>query len=336
MTAIELLSEVKSSLAAGAAKADLRIKYLGRKGKLTELLRGLRDLPEEVRKTEGAALNNLRLELEQLLEEASSSHKLADGWSDNPPKWDITTAGHLHPVSQFLRQLVGIFQELGFQYFEGNEVESTEYNFDKLNVPKDHPARDSQDTFYLAAGDENSPIETNLVLRTQVSNMQTRIVSANPTPIRAMYPGQINRNEATDARHLATLYQFETLAIEPGITLRHLLWTLSQFAERLVGQGARARFRPSFFPFVEPGLEVDLTCLLCEGQGCRVCNQTGWLEAGGAGMIHPNVILEMGLNAEEHQGFAFGMGVERMLLLAAGIPDIRMLYDNDVRFLRQF
>lgn len=336
MTAVELLAEAQAALAAGTSRADLKIQYLGRKGKLTEQLRGLKDLPEEARRAEGAALNNLRAELERMLTEEQTTNLLPSGWSQNPPVWESLEAGHLHPVTQFLRQLVGIFQELGFQYFEGNEVESTEHNFDKLNVPKDHPARDAQDTFYLARGEAETPTETDLVLRTQVSNMQVRIGSKTPVPFRAMYPGQINRNEAMDARHLSTLYQFETLAIEGGINLRNLLWTLSQFAERLVGQGAKARFRPSFFPFVEPGLEVDLTCLLCEGKGCRVCTGTGWLEAGGAGMVHPNVLKEMGLDPGKNQGFAFGMGVERMLLLVTSVPDIRLLYNNDVRFLRQF
>lgn len=337
MTAAELEAEVQARLSSGEEKAKLHQEYLGRKGKLTAELRALKELPVHLRRSEGQALNQLKIKLEAALIESVQSDELPVGWSSNIPSWNNRKTGHLHPETQFLRRIIIIFNRMGFQLFEGNEIETTDYNFDRLNIPTNHPARDVQDTFYLVPGsDETQHGETDLVLRTHVSNMQTRIVSAHPPPIRAMYPGRVFRNEATDARHLAAFFQFETLVIEPGISLRHLLWTLNRFAEDLVGGSARARFRPSYFPFTEPSLEVDITCLICHGQGCRVCAGSGWVESGGAGMIHPRVLENMGLDPAKHQGFAFGMGFDRLLMMAARIPDIRLLVENDIRFLRQF
>lgn len=337
MTPDQLYEEVVSALEEGQTKADLRQLYLGRKGKLTELLRSLGQLSAEERRQRGQQANVVKGKLERLLAEEMSTERLPEGWSKKTENWTASKNGSLHPETQFLRRMVAIFSALGFRYFAGNEVELTNYNFDRLNIPNDHPARDVQDTFYLAPGTEPEiEGETELLLRTHVSQMQIRIMERERPPIRAIYPGRVFRNEATDARHLSSLFQFEGMVIEKGATLGQLLWVLNQFAEQLVGHGARARIRPSFFPFVEPGVELDLTCLICRGQGCRVCSQTGWLESGGAGMIHPNVLREMRVDPTEYSGFAFGMGVGRMLMLSTGMSDIRLLAENDIRFLEQF
>ncbi len=335
MTAGELHSEALAALEAGSDKISLRQQYLGRSGKLTELLRSLKNLPEAARRQAGAEANALRAELEALFAEQTAEVPLEAGWSEQSVVWPTMT-GHLHPETQFMRRLISIFQSLGYEYASGPEIETVEYNFDRLNVPRDHPARDIQDTFYLTSAERNETGETELVMRTQVTDMQIRLLENRRPPLRVMYPGRVFRNEATDARHLSSFFQFEALVIEPGANLRQLLWTLNQFAEQLIGRGAKARFRPSFFPFTEPSVEVDITCLLCQGKGCRVCAHTGWLESGGAGMVHPNVLREMQLDPAEHVGYAFGMGFDRLLMLSTDIPDIRLLVENDIRFLSQF
>lgn len=228
-----------------------------------------------------------------------------------------------------IRDLVAIFSEMGFSVAAGPEIESEHYNFDALNVPEDHPARDMQDTFYVAGRDKT-------VLRTHTSPVQVRYLEAEGAPARIIVPGKVYRHEATDATHEAQFYQLEGLAVDRGVTLAHLKGTLRTFFEKFFGAKANVRFRPSFFPFVEPGVEVDMSCFGCGGAGCPLCKKSGWIELMGAGMVHPNVLSAAGVNPRKFQGFAFGVGIERLGMLRYGVDDIRLFHTGDLRFVNQF
>lgn len=244
-----------------------------------------------------------------------------------------TPAGHLHPLSAVIQEASRIFVSLGFEIASGPEVEQEKYNFDLLNIPPDHPARDMWDTFWLKPSSENS--QEKLLLRTHTSPVQVRFAESHKPPFRIIAPGKTFRHEATDATHEAQFYQIEGLVVDKNISLAHLKWTLESFFKEFFKGEIKVRLRPSFFPFVEPGVEVDMTCFKCQGNGCNVCKQTGWIEIMGAGMVHPRVIANFGLKPTEWSGFAFGGGIDRLAMLKYGIPDVRMLYQGDLRLINQ-
>lgn len=237
--------------------------------------------------------------------------------------------GHLHPVTQVLREVVDSFTAMGFEVADGPEVESEYYNFDALNVPKDHPARDTQDTFWVKGVPQT-------VLRTHTSSVQVRYMEENKPPFKIIAPGKVYRYEATDATHETQFYQIEGLVVAENISLAHLKHTLFEFFKRLYGNDVKIRMRPSFFPFVEPGVEIDISCMKCEGNGCNVCKQTGFIEVMGAGMVHPNILKSANIDPEKYRGFAFGVGVDRLVMLKYGIDDIRLMYSGDLRLVNQF
>ncbi|MEK7493598.1 MAG: phenylalanine--tRNA ligase subunit alpha [Patescibacteria group bacterium] len=320
---------------------QLRLKYFGRKdGVLTTILRSLKDLSEEDKKTVGRAAHEAKLYLEDAL--AKKEHALIEAElhdQQHKEKIDVTApgikvpAGHLHPLTQLISKACDIFTAMGFAVAEGPEVETERYNFDALNVPKDHPARDMQDTFWLdpaAAG-------PGMLLRTQTSSVQIRYMETHKPPFRIVAPGRVFRNEATDATHEAQFYQFEGFMVGKDVSLANAKAVLEVFFQRLLANKKIAiRFRPSYFPFTEPSVEGDVTCFKCFGKKCAVCKRTGWLEVVGAGMVHPKVLENVGIDAREWQGFAFGVGLDRIAMVRYGIDDIRLMYSGDMRFLKQF
>lgn len=328
-------------VASREALERLRLKYFGRKdGALTMILRSLKDLNEEEKKTIGRAAHETKLFLEDALakkENALIEAELHD--QQRKEKIDVTApgtkvpAGHLHPLTQLIGKACDIFNAMGFAVAEGPEAETERYNFDALNVPKDHPARDMQDTFWLdlpAGG-------TGMLLRTQTSSVQIRYMETHKPPFRIVAPGRVFRNEATDATHEAQFYQLEGLMVGKDVSLANAKAVLEAFFQRLLANKKIAiRFRPSYFPFTEPSVEVDVTCFKCFGKKCAVCKRTGWLEIAGAGMVHPKVLANVGIDAREWQGFAFGVGLDRIAMARYGIDDIRLMYSGDMRFLKQF
>jgi phenylalanyl-tRNA synthetase alpha chain len=312
---------------------EVRVKYLGKRGTLTQLLRGLPSLPPAERpivgKEANAAKAGLESELEArqaVLEDLERRARLA---ADRP---DVTLPGRrvvpgaLHPLTQVHDEIVDVFTGMGFAVADGPEVELDYYNFEALNIPKDHPARDMQDTFYVGG---------EILLRTQTSPVQIRTMERQKPPVRIICPGRVYRRDA-DITHSPVFHQVEGLAVDRGISMSDLKGTLALFARELFGPDSRIRFRPSFFPFTEPSAEVDVLCFLCKGGGCRVCKQSGWLEILGSGMVHPRILQAMGYDTEEVTGWAFGMGIERVAMLRYGVDDIRLFYENDLRFLSQF
>lgn len=325
-----------------SSPADLetwRVAYLGKKSELTAVLRGLGALPAEERKPVGALANTVREELEAALEarESELSRSNADATADI----DITLpgrpwlAGRLHPVTRIINEITDIFSSIGFSVVEGPEVELDSYNFDALNIPKEHPARDTMQTFWVDDG--SAPEERHKLLRTHTSPMQVRFMEKyKEPPFRIIVPGRVYRYEATDASHLPMFHQVEGLMVDKNVSMADLKGALYEFARRFFGPNRKVRFRCDFFPFVEPGVEMAIECASCRGEGCRVCSGSGWLEILGAGMVHPNVLKGVGINPEVYTGFAFGIGVERLPMLRYGVDDIRLFYSNDLRFLRQF
>ena len=318
-----------------------RIHYLGKKGSLTSILRGLGKLPLEERREIGATANEIKAILESGLEQKEQTLKravlaatLEQGRIDVTMPGYPVSPGRLHPTTQMLREICEVFSSMGFQVVEGPDVEWDYYNFEALNIPKDHPARDMWDTLWVDYQTESG--ESPMLLRTHTSPMQIRIMEKTRPPIRVIVPGKVYRYEATDATHESMFYQVEGLAVDEGITMSDLKGTLYEFARRLFGEGRKARFRCDYFPFVEPGVDMAIDCFACEGSGCRICGNTGWIEILGAGMVHPEVLRGVGYDPEVYTGFAFGMGVERIPMLRNGIDNIRLFYGNDLRFLRQF
>ncbi len=313
---------------------DFRVRYLGKKGSVTALLRGMGALSAEERPVMGQLVNQLRQELEEALTEKSQALQAeAQAARLAAEKLDVTMpgktvkSGGLHPLNVVLDDLIDIFQSMGFDVVDGPEVETDYYNFQALNVPEDHPARDMQDTFYLAE---------NLLLRTQTSAAQARTMEERKPPIRIICPGRVYRADEVDATHSPVFHQIEGLVIDKGITMCDLKGVLEQFAQEIYGKETQVRFRPSFFPFTEPSVEVDVTCSECGGKGCRVCKGAGWIEILGAGMVHPRVLRMGGIDPEEYTGFAFGIGLDRLTTTRYKISDIRLLFENDQRFLQQF
>lgn len=323
-----------SSLHALKDLEDFRVRYMGKKGELTGLLRGMGALPAEERPAMGQLVNELRARLESAVEERASAiraalqeKRLRDETIDVTLPGKKLPAGGLHPLNLVLNDLVHIFQSMGFDVVDGPEVETEHYCFEALNLPKDHPARDMQDTFYLAE---------NLLLRSQTSAAQIRVMEQRQPPIRMICPGRVFRADEVDATHSPVFHQVEGLVVDKGITLCDLKGVLEEFAHEIYGPETKIRFRPSFFPFTEPSVEVDVSCSACGGQGCRVCKGEGWIEILGAGMVHPNVLSGCGIDPEVYSGFAFGIGLDRLTTTRHKISDIRLLFENDVRFLEQF
>lgn len=318
-------------------------KILGRKnGELTNLMKGLKDLTEEARKIIGPIANEVKKEIEVTLE-AKKMEIMQSDWvlamekervDITQPSLPKTELGHLHPNTIVQRDLEDFFASMGFVVLDGPELESDYYNFSAVNVPENHPARDMQDTFYIK--DHAIDSDNAWVMRTQTSSVQVRALQKYGAPIRAIIPGKCYRNEATDVRHEHTFYQIEGLVVGEKINFSHLKGVLEAVAKHLYGQDTAVRVRPKFYPFVEPGINGEVTCFLCKGQGCRVCKNTGWLEIFGAGMIHPNVLREGNIDPEKYQGFAFGLGLTRLVMLKYGIEDIRLLESGDLNFLKQF
>jgi len=316
---------------------DLEVKYLGRKGELTEILRQLKDLSSEEKQKVGKLANEIKTDLAKKIGEIKGSVSAAK----ESKLLDLTlpgqqfTLGHLHPVSRIQYQLEDVFSSLGFIVEDGPELESEFFNFEALNVPASHPARDMQDTFYIKEGKGADP-HNRLLLRTQTSSVQVRAMKKYGVPLRLIVPGRVFRFEATDARHETTFTQIEGLMIDKDISVANLISVIKSFLKQIFGKEIEVRLRPGYFPFVEPGFEMDLSCLLCGGKGCAVCKKTGWVEFMGSGLVHPNVLLAGGVDPKEYSGFAFGFGLTRLVMMKYGIDDIRLMNSGDLRFLNQF
>lgn len=308
---------------------ELRVRYLGRKAELTGFLRGLKDLDPVARQAAGKAANLAKQRIETALAErnAELEPKKVAAAEDFTLPGLRPARGHEHVIAATLRELLEIFHGMGFSVARGPEVEDEFHNFEALNIPADHPARDMHDTFYCEGG---------FLLRTHTSPVQIRVMQGTPPPIRMVFPGRVYRNESLDATHAAEFHQLEVLYVDTGVTMRDLKGALTYFARQMFGEHLDVRFRPSYFPFVEPGAEVDISCFRCRGKGCRICKNTGWIEILGAGMVHPQVFRAVGYDPETVTGYAAGMGIERIAMLRHGIPDIRLFFENDVRFLHQF
>jgi len=309
----------------------LRVKYLGRKGDLTAVLRSLGKLDPEERRQVGQEANRAKEALEAALDEALNALKAAARLAAAPIA-DVTLPGRrlprgrLHPLNQIMAEVCDIFLHLGFEAVEGPEVELDWYNFEALNLPPDHPARDMQDTFYF---------NDKVLLRTHTSPMQIRTMEQRQPPVRIIAPGKVYRRDS-DITHSPMFHQVEGLLVDTGVTFADLKGVLTAFVHQMFGPEVGVRFRPSYFPFTEPSAEVDIECVMCGGRGCRVCQATGWLEVLGSGMVHPAVFEAVGYDPETYTGFAFGLGIERIAMLKYGVDDIRLFFDNDLRFLRQF
>ena len=313
---------------------ELRVKYLGKMGELTSILRSMGSLPQEERPIIGELVNKTRDKIEEKIKIEEKNIKQKELiQSLKQEKIDVTIPskkeeiGSLHPITKLIDEVKEIFIGLGYQIADGPEIEYAEYNFDKLNTPKDHPSRDLQDTMYIT---------DNIILRSQTSSVQARIMEKQKPPIKIICPGTVYRSDSVDATHSPVFHQVEGLVVDKNITMADLKGTLEMFTKTYLGNDVNARFRPHHFPFTEPSAEVDVSCFVCKGKGCRVCKEEGWIEILGCGMVHPNVLKFCGINPKEYTGFAFGFGVERIAMAKYGIDDMRLLYENDVRFLKQF
>lgn len=337
MTIQELIDLKAAALAEAEGAADaaaleeVRIKYLGRKGMLPKIMTQLKDVPKEDKPLFGKTVNEFKNGLTDLLnsrktELGSTGGAASTGFDlTQPGQWN--NLGTRHPITQITDRITQIFQTLGFTVADGPDIETVWNNFDALNTPADHPSRDEQDTFYLEDG---------TLMRCHTSPVQVRYMMDHKPPVRIISPGRCYRRDTPDATHSANFHQIEGLYVDEKVSLADLKGTLSYFAKELMGPDVKIRFRPHFFPFTEPSVEVDFTCHVCHGKGCRVCKNSGWIEIMGAGMVDPNVFESVGYGAENVSGFAFGMGIERITMILYGIHDIRNLYENDVRFLSQF
>ena len=312
---------------------DLKIKYLGKKGILTGKLKSLGSIPQEDRREYGRILNEAKIYIEDMLGKHEAAFKTLElNRTLQTQRIDVTVPGfyipngRLHPTTQILDEIIGIFSSLGFHVEEGPEVELDFYNFEALNMPRDHPARDMQDTFYISE---------DVVLRTHTSSVQVRVMEKNAPPLRVIAPGKVYRCDA-DVTHIPMFHQLEGFIVDRNIAMSDLKGVLEVFIHTVFGPDTKLRFRPSFFPFTEPSAEIDISCVICKGAGCNVCKKTGWMEILGAGMINPKVFEMAGYDPEQYTGFAFGMGIERVAMLKYGIDDIRLFYENDKRFLEQF
>lgn len=337
----EQLEKIKSEALAKIDASDaleklneIRVAYLGKKGELTTVLKSMKDVAPEERPKVGQMVNEVRALIEERLEETKTA--LARKAREEQMKREVidvtlpakkANTGHKHPNTIALEEVERIFVGMGYEVVEGPEVEYDLYNFEKLNIPKGHPARDEQDTFY---------INDSILLRSQTSPVQARVMEKQKPPIRMIAPGRVFRSDEVDATHSPSFHQIEGLVIDKNITFADLKGTLQEFAQELFGPETKTKFRPHHFPFTEPSAEVDVSCFKCGGKGCRFCKGSGWIEILGCGTVHPNVLRMCGIDPDEYTGFAFGVGLERIALLKYEIDDMRLLYENDVRFLKQF
>ncbi len=325
----DALAELRNASETEEIRA-LSVRYLGRKGVITQFLRNISGLPAKERPAAGKRANEVKKELDAAF--SAAAELLAARKTSGDQGIDVSLPGrtvprgYLHPLTQVTREICEIFVRMGFDIAEGPEVEKDYYNFEALNIPKDHPARDMQDTFYVS---------DNIVLRTQTSPMQVRTMEKQPPPVRIISPGKVYRCDS-DITHTPMFSQVEGLLVDRNVSFGDLKGTLTAFVHRMFDEDTKLRFRPSFFPFTEPSAEVDIQCIMCRGKGCRVCSHSGWLEILGSGMVHPAVFENVGYDTSRYSGFAFGMGVERIAMLKYSIDDIRKFFDNDLRFLRQF
>ncbi|MBE6545843.1 MAG: phenylalanine--tRNA ligase subunit alpha [Ruminococcaceae bacterium] len=335
----ETLQRIKENALTAIRNTDteleqIRIQYLGKKGELTSVLRGMGVLSPEERPIIGQLANEVRAEIEAALSEKAAmvnqkalEEKLKAEKIDVTLPTTVSRMGHLHPLTQVQRSIEDIFIGMGFSIAEGPEVEYDYYNFQALNIPENHPARDTQDTFYIT---------DNILLRSQTSPVQVRTMEKQKPPIRVISPGRVYRSDAVDATHSPLFHQIEGLVVDKGITMSDFKGMMETFAQQFFGSDTKLRFRPHHFPFTEPSAEIDVSCFVCGGKGCRVCKNEGWIEILGAGMVHPFVLSNCGIDPNVYSGFAFGMGIERIAMKQYGIDDMRLLYENDVRFLEQF
>jgi phenylalanyl-tRNA synthetase alpha chain len=325
----EALQELKAATGRQAIE-DIRVRYLGRKGRITQFLRNISKLPADQRPAAGKQANQLKNLLEKACKEAT--HKLETIDEATEVGIDVSLpgrpapSGSLHPITQINQRMCDIFTQMGFDIAEGPEVELDYYNFEALNFPKDHPARDMQDTFFVS---------DDIVLRTHTSPLQIRTMEKQQPPVRIIMPGKVYRCDS-DLTHTPMFHQVEGLLVDENVSFGDLKGTLTAFVHQMFDEQTSLRFRPGFFPFTEPSAEVDILCVICRGKGCRVCSQTGWLEILGSGMVHPALYENVGYDADRYTGFAFGMGVDRIAMLKYGIDDIRKFFENDIRFLSQF
>ena len=313
---------------------DIKVSILGKKGELTQVLKSMKDVAPEDRPKVGQMVNETRANIEAKLEEkmksinsAMRAEKMKRETIDVTLPGVKKIAGHSHPTQLALEDLERVFIGMGYEIVSGPEIEYDKYNFELLNIPANHPAKDEQDTFYITK---------DILLRTQTSPVQARIMEQGKLPIRILSPGRVFRSDEVDATHSPSFHQVEGLVVDKGITMADLKGTLDQFAKEFFGEKTKTKFRPHHFPFTEPSAEVDITCFKCGGKGCRVCKGSGWIEILGCGMVHPHVLEMCGIDPEEYSGFAFGIGLERITLLKYEIDDMRLLYENDTRFLNQF
>ena len=335
----ELLEKIRTEAleqisAADANLEELRVKYLGKKGELTALTRQMGSLSAEERPVIGQKANEVRRMIEEALEKrVAAAKEFARKKALDAEKVDVTVpgefipTGHHHPLDRVQREVEDAFIGMGYSIAEGPEVELDYYNFQALNIPPEHPARDTQDTFYIT---------DNVLLRSQTSPVQVHVMEKQRPPIRILSPGRVYRSDNVDATHSPLFHQIEGLVVDRGVTMTDLKGTLAMFARKMFGEETKVRFRPHHFPFTEPSAEVDVSCFACGGKGCRLCKGEGWIEILGAGMVHPNVLRGCDIDPDEYSGFAFGLGVERIAMLKYHIDDMRLLYENDVRFLGQF
>ena len=313
---------------------DVRVKFLGKKGELTAILRGMGALSAEERPIVGGLVNSVRDEIEEAVRRKEASLKNLEMQEKlSKEKIDVTepskkrAVGNVHPITAVINDVKEIFLGLGYEIADGPEIETTHYVFDQLNTPKTHPARDLQDTFYITE---------DVVLRTQTSSVQIRTMEAGEPPIKIICPGKVFRSDSVDATHSPVFHQTEGLVIDKGITMADLKGTLEIFAKKCLGENTKLRFRPHHFPYTEPSAEVDVSCFVCKGKGCKVCKNEGWIELLGCGMVHPTVLENCGIDPEVYSGFAFGFGIDRIAMAKYGIDDMRLLWENDSRFLGQF
>ena len=329
----EALKQIEASDALDKLN-EIRIAYLGKKGELTSVLKSMKDVAPEERPRVGQMVNEVRELLETRLDEMKG--KLAKRAREEQMKREVidvtlpakkSNVGHSHPNTIALKEVERIFVGMGYEVVEGPEIEYDEYNFERLNIPKNHPARDEQDTFY---------INDNILLRSQTSPVQVRTMEKGKLPVRMISPGRVFRSDEVDATHSPSFHQIEGLVVDKNITFADLKGTLAEFARQLFGPETKVKFRPHHFPFTEPSAEVDVSCFKCGGTGCRFCKGSGWIEILGCGMVHPHVLEMCNIDPDEYSGFAFGVGLERIALLKYEIDDMRLLYENDIRFLKQF
>jgi len=340
----KLLSLALKEIEAGSSLSTLKeieVKFIGRKGKLTEILKGIKDLSEKEKPIIGQLANQYKNQIETAIADktveinkAEIEKALASESIDITIPGQKPELGHIHPLYQVQKEVEEIFNQMGFTVVDGPEIESEYYNFEGLNIPEDHPARDCQDTFFIKGKEDKK--HKRLVLRTHTSPLQVRSMEKYGAPLRIIVPGRVFRYEATDASHDATFHQVEGMLIDKNISLAHLKGVMKEFLSRLFGKEVNVRFRPGYFPFVEPGVELDFSCLICLGAGCRVCKHTGWVEFMGAGMTHPNVLKAGGIDSKKYQGWAFGFGLTRLIMMRYAINDIRLLAGGDLRFTKQF